>query len=894
MLNFDGRTRRRAINLGTRQKTSKQDILERAQQERKKRADSYKQEVSSRKIQSRIRSYLWNKKFFIEIFPKLNSNQLNHVFPVFGTWPLHHVWDSVQFGELLRSTKEYTSTIASNLVNTKVISLLREYYSDDLLVDAINVINKKYLNSLTFCTDGLCVFLSQNSNINDEAARHLCQLFIELNLNHSKAISKIYESTDKYSTFLRWLGSYGLFPSIDHITPYVFDKLCYIAINMNNSYSEKLFDILAEYIEKPESVIFNGTAIPDSQIIFEKEFIDRLLNKCQNSGRDNSEVIRLISALFKHAPNSDSENKITVSLLPNSFFCSIMFSQLKKTQITNSNTLNTNEHSFQIACFLIDLYLQLATDADIISTSSYILLDDIIYFTNLLKNYTFEFLWKKNNLVSDTNIDRHIKLLNSIYLRDSRSDLFSQHDKGFWIVGDDEFGKTSLHALLFEYEDIYNNLYKEGEIPLSEMKERSFDILVTKRQKLISVKQIRKLEIFIKAPFFITFDERVDLFYTLIAMDRRALGIDNEMSAFWMGESRPSVVISRENILDDAVKSFAYKEKLKSKISVTFTNEFGREEGIDGGGVTKEFLTSVADEGFKDKDEKYGLFLHNDMYEIYPKPTLERKQLEYMRFLGKVIGKCLYDHVLIDVTFADFFLKKLLTNLQRGSVDDLRSMDNSLYNNLTKLLMLDDKGIEAIDMTFEFTDAFNPINTTELIKDGSKIKVTRQNILQYISRIAEYKLDQTLYEPISSFYKGLTSIITPYWIDIFNTVELQMLISGGKKSIDLVDLKKNVEYGGFLESDITIKYLWEVLNEFTEEEKRKFLKFVTSVPHPPLRGFVSLEPKFGIRNSGNETGRLPTASTCVNLLKIPDYKNKALLKDRLLYAINSGARFDLS
>jgi len=32
----------------------------------------------------------------------------------------------------------------------------------------------------------------------------------------------------------------------------------------------------------------------------------------------------------------------------------------------------------------------------------------------------------------------------------------------------------------------------------------------------------------------------------------------------------------------------------------------------------------------------------------------------------------------------------------------------------------------------------------------------------------------------------------------------------------------------------------------------------------------------------------------VNLLKLPDYQNKQLLKEKLLYAINAGAGFDLS
>ena len=72
-------------------------------------------------------------------------------------------------------------------------------------------------------------------------------------------------------------------------------------------------------------------------------------------------------------------------------------------------------------------------------------------------------------------------------------------------------------------------------------------------------------------------------------------------------------------------------------------------------------------------------------------------------------------------------------------------------------------------------------------------------------------------------------------------------------------------------------------------------------------------PNFAIRDAGPDEQRLPTASTCVNLLKVfllfsscyryliiiilsqlPRYKNEQVLREKLLQAIHSGAGFDLS
>ena len=40
--------------------------------------------------------------------------------------------------------------------------------------------------------------------------------------------------------------------------------------------------------------------------------------------------------------------------------------------------------------------------------------------------------------------------------------------------------------------------------------------------------------------------------------------------------------------------------------------------------------------------------------------------------------------------------------------------------------------------------------------------------------------------------------------------------------------------------------------------------------------------------------RLPTVSTCMNLLKLPKYTDELELRDKLVYAIDSGSGFELS
>ena len=80
---------------------------------------------------------------------------------------------------------------------------------------------------------------------------------------------------------------------------------------------------------------------------------------------------------------------------------------------------------------------------------------------------------------------------------------------------------------------------------------------------------------------------------------------------------------------------------------------------------------------------------------------------------------------------------------------------------------------------------------------------------------------------------------------MFSYRELQTLISGADHEINIDDLEQNTKYGnGFTSTHETILNFWNVVKSFTESQKRKLLKFVTSCSRPPLLGFkVSYETK---------------------------------------------------
>jgi len=112
--------------------------------------------------------------------------------------------------------------------------------------------------------------------------------------------------------------------------------------------------------------------------------------------------------------------------------------------------------------------------------------------------------------------------------------------------------------------------------------------------------------------------------------------------------------------------------------------------------------------------------------------------------------------------------------------------------------------------------------------------------------------------------------------------------------MDFAELRKFTIYkNGYKERSKTIVLFWKVCKEFTEAQRILLIRFVTSCSRPPLLGFKHLNPKFTIqRIEGIE--KLPSSSTCFNILKLPDYKSKKVLKGKLLKAITMATGFYIS
>ena len=416
-------------------------------------------------------------------------------------------------------------------------------------------------------------------------------------------------------------------------------------------------------------------------------------------------------------------------------------------------------------------------------------------------------------------------------------------------------------------------------------------------------------------PHTIPHRERILIFRKLVAKDK----------AQYCSGFSTFITIHRSKIVEDGYQQLARlpSNALKGRIIVKFINDHGLDEaGIDQDGVFKEFLEETIKRVF---DPALNLFSSTSEQHLYPSPTsrLHEDHLSLFNFVGKMVGKAVYEGMVVNVPFATFFLSRVLGQPQSplySPIDELPSLDPELYKSLTYIKHYEGD-VSELDLTFSIDQDFmGKLETYELETGGKFIPVTKESRVRYIHSVANFRMKTQIEEQTEAFVRGFKSIVNIEWLSMFSASEFQRLISGDTSPIDLQDLRRNTKYfGGFHNNHRVVCWLWDILEkDFTAEEHRLFLKFVTSCSKPPLLGFANLEPPFSIRcvevsddqDLGDTVGsvlrgflairrsdpvdRLPTSATCFNLLKLPNYQRRSTLREKLRYAIRSSPGFELS
>lgn len=348
--------------------------------------------------------------------------------------------------------------------------------------------------------------------------------------------------------------------------------------------------------------------------------------------------------------------------------------------------------------------------------------------------------------------------------------------------------------------------------------------------------------------------------------------------------------VRRDHVIDDALVrlemiSMENPSDLKKQLFV----EFEGEQGVDEGGVSKEFFQLVLEEIF---NPDIGMFTYDEETKLFWFNSSSLENEDQYTLVGIVLGLAIYNNCILDVHFPMVVYRKLMG--KKGTTLDLSDSHPALYRSLTELLEYSGNVEEDMMLTFQIshTDLFGSPVLHDLKEKGESIPVTKENRQEFADLYADYILNKSVERQFKAFKKGFLMVTSESPMRyLFRPEELELLICGSR-NLDFHALEKSTDYdGGYSKDTQVIKDFWETIHSFGEEQKRLFLQFTTGTDRAPVGGLGKL--KMIIAKNGADTDRLPTSHTCFNALLLPEYSSKEKLKERLLKAITYAKGFGM-
>jgi hypothetical protein len=185
------------------------------------------------------------------------------------------------------------------------------------------------------------------------------------------------------------------------------------------------------------------------------------------------------------------------------------------------------------------------------------------------------------------------------------------------------------------------------------------------------------------------------------------------------------LAVRRENLVADALAQVQSKphEMLKKPLKIKFVGE----EGIDAGGVKKEFFQLVIRHIL---DPNYGMFVYSESQRTFWFNLSATDMAPEFGLVGTMLGLAIYNSVILDLPFPLLVYKKLCN--KPVGLEDVADLDPQQFKNLTALLAYEKDDVAdvfCLDFSVSY-DYFGTTNTVMLLPEGNTVPVTQANKAQ--------------------------------------------------------------------------------------------------------------------------------------------------------------------
>ena len=249
---------------------------------------------------------------------------------------------------------------------------------------------------------------------------------------------------------------------------------------------------------------------------------------------------------------------------------------------------------------------------------------------------------------------------------------------------------------------------------------------------------------------YLTFENKRRYFFQQLKLRAHA-------SQMTTGRRGIHLQVRRDQVFEDTFQQLRVRnaEEFRGRLQINFYGE----EGVDAGGLTREWYSILSREIFNPDYALFTAAADGATFQPNPLSGVNSNHLDYFKFVGRIIGKAICDGQLMDAHFTRSFYKHLLGNAVEFT--DIESTEPDYYKVL-KQIMETQLDLLMMDLTFSAeTQRFGVVKVEDLIPNGRNILVTDDNKHHYVRLVAHHRMTSAIRGQTESFLTGFYELVPP-------------------------------------------------------------------------------------------------------------------------------------
>uniref|UniRef100_A0A6P7FL74 HECT-type E3 ubiquitin transferase n=2 Tax=Diabrotica virgifera virgifera TaxID=50390 RepID=A0A6P7FL74_DIAVI len=275
-------------------------------------------------------------------------------------------------------------------------------------------------------------------------------------------------------------------------------------------------------------------------------------------------------------------------------------------------------------------------------------------------------------------------------------------------------------------------------------------------------------------------------------------------------------------------------------------------------------------------------------------PHLNSPQnMSWFKFLGILFGVAIRTRKPLALPIAPMIWKLIVG--EPLTVEDLEDTDCMYIQSLRSI-----RDIHLSGVTAEYFHDIIPLECFEgrsctgkvvpIVHGGRNIPLTFENRTQYYEQAVKFRM-QEFDMQIAAIREGMAGIIPVPLLSLVTADYMEQLVCG-MSHISISILRKIVRYRELDENHQLVQWLWNILENFTDNERVLFMRFVSGRSRLPAN-LADLSQRFQVMKVDKAPNGLPTAQTCFFQLRLPPYNSQEVMAEKLRYSINNCKSIDM-